>query len=168
MHFFYCIIRDYCGGWTEIIHDSNTNLTYLSHFGNTSNIAATFYSDNSYGIGWGTNDNIPKVLTINMNYSNLIIQYTGFYNIPSNGLGLLSLSDISNTYFMFNDSWGDDNTGQSLNINNTTIFDQYKINVTNRKDTILITNRTQLNISMYGYINSFPYTKRYIYNLKVR
>ena len=42
------------------------------------------------------------------------------------------------------------------------------MNVTNRKDTIIINNSTQLNISMAGYINSFPYTKRYIYNLKVR
>ena len=158
----------HCGGWTEIIHDSNTNLTYLSHFGSTSNISSTFYNDTNYGIGWGANDNIAKVFSININYTKLIIQYTGFYNIPSGGLGILILSDNHNSFFTFNDSWSDDNTGQSLNINNTSIFDQYKMNVTNRKDTIIINNSTQLNISMAGYINSFPYTKRYIYNLKVR
>lgn len=158
----------FCGGWTEIIHDANTTLTYLSHFGNTSNIASTFYSDSTYGIGWGTNDNIQKMLSININYSELKIQYSGSYNNPSGGLGLLVLSDINNSFFVFNDSWGDDLTGQSLNINNIAILNQSKTNVFNRIDTFIVANKTQLNVSMYGYINTFPYTKRYIYNLKVR
>lgn len=51
------MISVYCdmsgGGWTRIIKDSTTTVNDLALFGDTTDIASTFYSDPVKGIGWG-------------------------------------------------------------------------------------------------------------------
>ncbi len=152
-----------CGGWTEIIHDSNTTLLYLSNFGDTNNITDTFYSNSTYGIGWGTNDSIQRNLKINFNYSNILITYSGFYNVPVSGLGILSIVGL----LVLNDSWTNNLEGQSLSIKGINQFIQSQINITDRTDNIQSINSSNLDIKMWG-ISSYPYTKRYIKKLKLR
>lgn len=157
------------GGWTVIINDHNTDLTYLSKFGNTSDISGTFYSDSTYGIGWGTNDNVFKIYDANIEHTKIKVTYSGFYNVPAGGLGLLYLrNENDDIYLVFNDSWTDSSAGQSLRVNGTQILTQSQTNIVNRTDTITRPSSTQVSIEMAGYTSAYAYTKRYISRLLVK
>lgn len=167
----YCDMTTDWWGWTRIIKDYNTTISDLSFFGNTNNISSTFYSDVNYWIGWWTNDDIEKYLNININYSNIKIKFSWFYDTPSEWLWKLTIkneNDENTNILYFTDSWTNKDTGQTLSINNNTIYSQSTINEENRKEIINYENSSLISIWMKWHTSEYSYTKRYIWELWVK
>lgn len=154
------------GGWMKIVADG-ASLAEMQKFGNTSEIESTLYSDNTLGIGWGSNDNVEKSYIIDQKFSfnEVYVQYSGSYDTPVGGLGYLYARKDGNNILSFNDSHTSGVSGQSLKINGTTIIDREQVNVVNRVDVL---NQGTNEITMKGFTSSYPYTKRYIKNLWIR
>ncbi len=162
----YCDMTTHGGGWMKVIADG-ASLAEMKKFGNTSEIESTLYSDNTLGIGWGTNDNIEKSYIIDQKFffDEVYIQYSGSYDTPSGGLGYLYARKDGNNILSFNDSHTSGSSGQSLAINGVLIINREQVNVINRID-ILPQHIDE--ITMKGFTSSYPYTKRYIKNLWIR
>ena len=157
------------GGWMVIIDSPSTDLSYLSKFGSTADISSTFYSNASYGIGWGTNDDDPKILNMDIPYTKIKVTHSGFYNSPSGGLGTMYIKDENgNNLLVSQDAWTSSSEGQILQVNGITIFNRQTTNISNRVDTITRSLSSQLNIHMFGYTSSYAYTYRYIKRLLVK
>ena len=154
------------GGWMRIVADG-VSLTEMRKFGDTSEIESTFYTNNTLGIGWATNDNVEKSYIIDQKFSfnEVYVQYSGSYDTPVGGLGYLYARKDGNNILSFNDSHTSGVSGQSLKINGTTIIDREQVNVVNRVDVL---NQGPNEITMKGFTSSYPYTKRYIKNLWIR
>jgi len=153
----------------KTIITNGTTLDDLSALGiDISQIEDTFYTDDTLGIGWGTNDDTWRAIEISVpnGSTSFTITYSGYYNNPSGGLGHLAIVDENdNSLLVFSDVWTNDSEGQSLYINEETIFEKSEINIKNRTDIVQLNGATKIYIKMKGYTSSYPYTKRYIKKL---
>ena len=158
-----------------LIYNVITNeetLETLSKKFNIDDIKNTFYKNDKYGIGWGTNENKWRYLEVPVPKDAVKIKltYTGFYNSPSGGIGYLEITKKKNgssddRLFSFRDAWTNDYEGQTLVINHNNIFNKKTENIINRTDEINIPQDEcipKLYIGMTGYTSSYPYSKRYI------
>lgn len=147
------------------------DLTDLSNQGfTTTDISSTFYTDATYGMGWGTNDNVFKELVIPVpsGATGYTIVTTGEYNNPTGGLGWLHVykNDGTTAIYDFYDAWTNDATGQSLAVNGSFVFNQSQTNLYNdSRSGSLASETANIKINMKGYTASYGYTKRYIKSL---
>lgn len=162
------------GGWMRVINGPSTSLSEMAVFGNTTDISATYYSDASYGVGWGTTDasgtnwanTFPRYTIDNVDFTEMRVIFTGFYNIPAGGIGkLYFFGDGFVTYL--SDSWGASGNGQTYVLNNVAQFTKLPIDVVN-ESAILIGHTRGSEIGMTGFTNAYAYTKRYINELWLR
>ena len=169
---------DFVSNWTKIIVPG-TDLASLAVFGDTSQIASTFYVDATYGIGWGTNDDKRKSFIINsgLSYTEIYIEYSGVYNTPNASLGYLEVSDyngynvpwnsrpVYTASLVLNDGSSTASSGQSLRVNGELLYNLHTQDFFNIESTL---NTSHKIISMSGYTSGYPYGKRYIKNLWVK
>lgn len=155
--------------WIKIIDGVGTTISQMSNFGDTSQLTTTFSSDATYGITWGTTDNIYKTFIIdpNISFTEMYIQYSGNYSVPSGGLGWLQVrnDDATAHSLSFYDAHTNNSSGQYLYINNVAVFTASQTVVVDREDILTSSYR---NVSMKGYTSAYPYTRRYIKNLWIR
>jgi hypothetical protein len=171
------------GGWTQL-SDTTPTLAELALFGDTSTIASSFNVNASYGFNWGLavddsvwTSGVYKYEAV-IPHSSIRITYTGFYNSPSGGLGVLQVgNDVSLTdYLYFVDPYTSDTRGQTLVVDGATLFQADtaggRTNITNRTDIMSASSvQSKLSIAMNSYINlpyTYPYTRRYIRELWVK
>jgi len=166
----YCDIKSF-----RVLIDENTTHDDLALIGDDSELDTTArYTDSTYGLGWGQpadNWNYRYLKLNEDNYpgaSKLEITYSGTYNNPSGGLGKLIVSseDENSTYLHFQDAWADSSDGQTLIVNQNTIFNKSQQDIANRSDILQIIN-PNIKIGMAGYGSGYGYTKRYIKNLNI-
>ena len=166
------------GGWTAIINPQDYQKSYLDQFPAQVDTIVNYgsYTSPAQGVSWGDFttaadvSNQPHKIELNLEYNELKVTYSGFYNNPTQGLGFLFIGNqesVSNA-INFNDSHTTDIDGQSLSVNDTLIFEEELINVTDRTDTISLPNSTLLQISMNAFTSNYPYTARYIRELWIR
>ncbi len=173
----YCEMDLLDGGWTKIIYGYDTTLAYMSKFGSTSQISSTFHKDSSKGISWGTNsDSNARTFNIaNIGFSEYFLEFSGYYNIPSNSLGLIRITNSSlngqnwdtanytNVFVSFGLSDGHSNplNMQYLSYDNNTVNIGDIIN----QQVVINSNTSYINIFYY---QGYPIGYRYINKLYVR
>jgi len=159
----YCDMTTSGGGWTRIINGSGTTVAELGKFGTTSSISST-YDTSSAGVSWGSNNDTYRAYILNIPFSSYKITYSGTY---TGGMGWMRTGSSTGGGggVELSDAWNANSGGQSLQVNNSTIFDQAQTNVSDRTDTI---NSQHRYISMKGYTSSYTYNPRWIKYLWVK
>ena len=111
----------------------------------------------------------PQRIELNLNYNEIKITYSGFYNSPVGGLGLLYVGnqDSYQSAISFEDLNTDASTGHYLTVAGTSVLFRSQENVIDRTDTVSLPNSSLLHVSMNPY-RTFPYTARYIRALWIR
>lgn len=179
------VISVYCdmtgGGWTRIVKDSTTTVNDLALFGETDEIASSFYSDPIKGIGWGESvatggDNADcryasKFVMNNLwSYSEIKFTVSGDYSNPSdpdNSYGYMyvnnDFSDLTSWIAVTVDAWTADATGS-----NAVAVNGVEIRGRNASATDMISysftvpaTGNKLQVCMSGELPA-SYTKRYI------
>jgi len=159
------------GGWMYVVTSERTSLEYISQFGDITDIASTFYTEEAYGLGWGENSGFDKTLqTYNMPFSEVIAKISGEYDNPTYGTGYLDFfTSSSGNVVKFYDNSYDVNDGQTLIVDGVTLISNSQENLV--KYSITSTGGTgdvnSLTIKMRG-DQSFPYCRRFIYMVAVR
>lgn len=164
----YCDMTDW--GWTRIIDGfTNTSITRLDEFWDTSAIASSFWWNISNGISWWiTNYNYTR-FNMDFQYESVKVVHNGLYNSPSGGLGFMLLDNEavnsdSKLILSSADAWTNSGQWQSLYVGENTILNQSQTQIINREDIIDYWPSTQLSIWMTGY-PGYWYTRRYIKEL---
>jgi len=160
------------GGWMRVIDGPSTTLGELDVFGDVSIITSTYYSDPTYGVGWGDNSDLANWsldatrYTIDaVDFSEMRVTLTGFYAGGMGRIRVMTSSGVVTTHI--NDAWAIDSSGQSYRVNGVDIFYKQLIDVVNQPEILIGFDRNS-QISMTGYSPSYVYTKRYINQLWLR
>ncbi|GAB5389644.1 MAG: hypothetical protein Alpg2KO_26120 [Alphaproteobacteria bacterium] len=163
------------GGWTKINHGTDTVLGDLTKFPTSLNNISSFTVSGSYGVSWGgfvTSSQWSQIdtqaIVFDVSYDELYTQVTGFYDVPSGGLGNLEMRNQSSTMLLLRDSHTDAPQGQSYAIRNLTIFSGQTTNVVDDIRQPLDAGSTELRVRMHAFTSSFAYTRRYIRELWYR
>lgn len=139
-----------------------------------SNTITGFLNDGTYGVSWGTFTTVsswgeePHHLTLDLTYSELKVTHSGFFNSPTGGLGVMVIRNQTKALLFSSDSHTDSGAGQSLFVDDVTIFSGSTVNIANRTDTIVEPGSTTLKIAMNAYTSAYGYTRRYIRELWFR
>lgn len=178
------------GGWTQLIGDDTTSLADLANFGDTSDITGTFYTDSTYGIGWGdvanttstplvaemeclVMDDIPTYDDIKMQVSADHLMGALPLDIDSFGYLFVSGSLVSsNDIVDFRDEWFLDTLGaNSLDVLNVELLDGSILADTVNEQVTTTYSGTVLRICMAGkedILLPTTYNKRYIQELWIK
>lgn len=184
------MISVYCdmtgGGWTRIIKDSTTTVSDLAIFGDTTDIADTFYSDPLKGIGWGESvvtgganadcGFAPKLAMHRLwNYQEIKFVISGDFHAvggAENSAGYLYISNnlTSHSYIAtFLDAWLAEASGSNhLDVGGTVVHD--RIQTTGDLIDFAFTIPTpgnQLEVCMSGEA-PYDYSKRYIHAMWIK
>ncbi len=173
----YCDMVTDGGGWTAIINPQDYQKTYLDQFPAQTDTIVNYgiYTSPATGVSWGdvtTQENYsqqPQRIELNLNYNEIKITYSGFYDNPVSGLGFFYVGnqDAYNNAISFEDRNSDASTGHYLTVGGSSILFRAQQDVIDRTDTISLPNSTLLHVSMNPY-RTFSYTARYIRALWIR
>jgi hypothetical protein len=161
------------GGWMYMVTGISTDFGYMSQFGDTSSIESTYYTEEAFGVGWGTNSGNDTVFqSFNIPFSEVKCKISGEYDNPTEGTGYLSFyTSSSGNVLKFEDNSTNGQDGQSLIVDGVELITNSQENLV--KYEILSSPQytsgdiNSLTIKMRGDAN-LPYCRRFIYMLAVR
>jgi hypothetical protein len=169
----FCDMRTDGGGWMYVATGTSTSFDYLGQFGDTSDIKKNFYTDEAFGIGWGSNSGADTVFqTYNIPFSEVKCKISGEYDNPETGTGYLNFyTSSSGNVLKFEDNSYNGNDGQTLIVDGVELITNSQQNLVKYEIHSAPPDApgdiNSLTIKMRGDAN-LPYCRRFIYMLAVR
>jgi len=172
----YCDLTPGNAGWTGVLTTNDLSLAYLQRFDRSADTISNYSIDGTYGATWGTTtsgdaqwSSQPWRVAVTFPFDEIRVQYSGFYNSPSGGLGLMVMETAEGANVLsFVDSHTNNSTGHSLVVGSTTVLSSSQTNITNRTDVVSRPGSTGFVTWMHGYTSAYGYTRRYFRQIWLR
>jgi len=182
-----CVLSD--GGWTQIVVDGSTPLSYLTSFPISADTVDDYQTDPA-GISWGREPTSTDPgsdygwrdreyrLVLDVPFGQVLVTHSGSFDTPTDGIARMDIetapqaSDILASV----DGSGAGSGGQTLVVGGATVLSSVPTDIVDRTDTVTLSSpASSLLISFNGYDNNgytggapWPYNRRHLRQLWVR